>query len=115
MSGNSGSTPHIEDLKMGEYFTIALSAKGVVYSWGMNDKGQLGIGTEVPSLVPQQVQNLLPKSVQKIDCGLKHCLMTSFTSGTLFSTIDLRKGSSLTSSVSPGLLNQLRMWIPFSG
>jgi len=40
---------------MGEYFTVALSAKGVVYSWGMNDKGQLGIGTEVASLVPQQV------------------------------------------------------------
>lgn len=48
----NGSSPQIEELKMGEYFTIALSTKGVVYSWGMNDKGQLGIGTEVPSLIP---------------------------------------------------------------
>ena len=29
----------IEDLKMGESFSVALSNKGVVYTWGMNDKG----------------------------------------------------------------------------
>ena len=31
--------PVIIDLKMGEQFTVALSQKGYVYTWGMNDKG----------------------------------------------------------------------------
>ena len=42
----------IEDLKLGESFSIALSTKGMVYTWGMNDKGQLGIGNETPTLEP---------------------------------------------------------------
>lgn len=29
----------IEDIKMGEYFSIAMSVRGYVYTWGMNDKG----------------------------------------------------------------------------
>ena len=29
----------IEDLKLGECFSVALSNKGVVYTWGMNEKG----------------------------------------------------------------------------
>ena len=27
------------EIKMGEYFSIAMSARGYVYTWGMNDKG----------------------------------------------------------------------------
>ena len=37
----------IEDLKMGEYLSVALSTRGYVYSWGMNDKGQLGVGQDI--------------------------------------------------------------------
>jgi len=33
---------HIQDLKMGEGFSIALSKQGEVFAWGMNDQGQLG-------------------------------------------------------------------------
>lgn len=29
----------IEDLKLGESFSVALSKTGIVYTWGMNDKG----------------------------------------------------------------------------
>lgn len=35
--------PQIEDLHMGEYFSMAQSKRGYVYSWGSNDCGQLGI------------------------------------------------------------------------
>ena len=38
----------IEDIQMGEYFTIAMSMRGYVYTWGMNDKGQLGINSDIP-------------------------------------------------------------------
>jgi alpha-tubulin suppressor-like RCC1 family protein len=36
----------IEDLKLGEQFSMALSNKGQVFTWGFNDKGQLGFGHE---------------------------------------------------------------------
>ena len=29
----------IEDLKLGEQFSMALSSRGIVYTWGQNDKG----------------------------------------------------------------------------
>ena len=29
----------IDEIRMGEYFTIAMSTRGYVYTWGMNDKG----------------------------------------------------------------------------
>lgn len=64
---------------MGEYFTIAMSTRGYVYTWGMNDKGQLGINSDAPySFEPVAVSSAkgtLSKAVQKIDCGLKHCLV----------------------------------------
>ena len=39
----------------------------------MNDKGQLGIGNELPTLEPTLI-TAINKPVQKIECGLKHCL-----------------------------------------
>ena len=73
--------PVIKDIRMGEQFTIALSTRGYVYTWGMNDKGQLGLGNEVPTYEPVQLQCIGPSSkhlikpVTKIACGLKHCLV----------------------------------------
>ena len=76
---NSASSAQIEDIRMGEYFTMAMSTRGYVYTWGMNDKGQLGINSDVPySFEPVAVsssKSTLSKAVQKIDCGLKHCLV----------------------------------------
>ena len=64
---------------MGEYFTIAMSMRGYVYTWGMNDKGQLGINSDIPySFEPVAVsssKSTLSKAVQRIDCGLKHCIV----------------------------------------
>ena len=63
----------VEDLKLGDNFSIALSSKGNVYCWGSNDCGQLGIGIEQKfSFVPMQVSSL--SRVQKIASGLKHCI-----------------------------------------
>ena len=68
---------------MGEQFSIALSKRGYVYTWGMNDKGQLGIGNESPAYDPVRIPQIGPSSkhpikpIKKIDCGLKHCLVLS--------------------------------------
>lgn len=43
---------------MGEQFSIALSNKGIVYTWGQNDKGQLGLGSDVPTWEPSPVTSL---------------------------------------------------------
>lgn len=73
--------PVISDIKMGEQFTVALSTRGYVYTWGMNDKGQLGIGKESPAFEPIQVPQIGPSSkhaikpITKIMCGLKHVLV----------------------------------------
>ena len=52
----------ISDLKMGEQFTVALSMRGYVYTWGMNDKGQLGVGNDNPAYEPAQVPQFGPTS-----------------------------------------------------
>ena len=66
---------------MGEQFTLAISSRGYVYTWGMNDRGQLGVGHETPLFEPAQIPFIGPtakhtiKSATKIACGLKHCLI----------------------------------------
>lgn len=40
---------------MGEGFTLALTKQGELYSWGMNDKGQLGKEDLLPWIEPERV------------------------------------------------------------
>ena len=55
--------------------------RGYVYTWGMNERGQLGVGSESPTYEPVQIPQIGPtakhsiKAVTKIACGLKHCLV----------------------------------------
>ena len=64
---------------MGEQFTVALSSRGYIYAWGMNDQGQLGIGNENSMYEPTQLPSIGPKHqvrpVTKLGCGLKHVLV----------------------------------------
>jgi len=53
---------------------MALSNKGQVFTWGLNDKGQLGIGNEQSTYEPYLVSSLVGKVVSRIECGLKHCV-----------------------------------------
>lgn len=53
---------------------MALSSKGIVYTWGQNEKGQLGLGHENQVPDPTPVVSLV-KPVVKIACGLKHVLV----------------------------------------
>ncbi len=52
---------------------MALSNKGTIYTWGQNDKGQLGLGNEISTTDPQPITSINKQAI-KIDCGLKHCL-----------------------------------------
>jgi alpha-tubulin suppressor-like RCC1 family protein len=65
--------PQIEDLKLGDNFSMALSNKGNIYCWGSNDCGQLALPVEQKfSFIPIHVSSL--NGAQKISCGLKHCI-----------------------------------------
>lgn len=77
-SPDSGTRPKsrdavITDLKLGEVFSIALSSSGKVYTWGVNELGQLGNGDDQPTAEPALVASL-KDPVVKIGCGLKHCV-----------------------------------------
>jgi alpha-tubulin suppressor-like RCC1 family protein len=39
----------------GDCFTVALGSDGHLYTWGANDKGQLGDGTTTPHLTPHEI------------------------------------------------------------
>ena len=55
---------------------MALSKQGIVFTWGINDFGQLGHGNEINCYEPQPVK-ALNRPIWRIDCGLKHCLALS--------------------------------------
>jgi hypothetical protein len=62
----------IDDLKLGNSFSVALSKKGEVFTWGSNDKGQLGLGDQLPRTQPEQVR--FQSSIVQISVGLQHCI-----------------------------------------
>ena len=66
---SSGSS-NIISVSCGEYFTMALTRNGTLYSWGYNESGQLGLGNYHNQNSPHQIS--LQESIVKISCGLRH-------------------------------------------
>ena len=64
----------------GTYFGIALSSDGTLYTWGRNDKGQLGNGTTTDSTVPVSVSETKFKDAA---AGSGHVAAVS-TNGTVY-------------------------------
>jgi alpha-tubulin suppressor-like RCC1 family protein len=58
-------------IRLGDYFTVALTKDGEVYSWGSNSKGQLGDASEEKTrFTPTLVKALLGKKVIAIAAGI---------------------------------------------
>ncbi|MCD5348388.1 hypothetical protein [Agromyces sp. S2-1-8] len=49
-------------LDAGETYSLGWTADGRLYSWGANDRGQLGLGDDAPRTVPTQV--IMPEGAQ---------------------------------------------------
>jgi len=74
-----GSVP---DIKAGNNFTVALKKDGTVWSYGKNDLGQLGDGTNLVSNLPKKIENL--GNIDKIATGYNHSLCLN-SNGEVFS------------------------------
>eukprot|EP01124_Arcella_intermedia_P016334 TRINITY_DN22922_c0_g2_i1.p1 TRINITY_DN22922_c0_g2~~TRINITY_DN22922_c0_g2_i1.p1 ORF type:complete len:591 (-),score=110.94 TRINITY_DN22922_c0_g2_i1:547-2163(-) len=55
--------------------SLALSSEGVLYSWGLNDSGQLGLGNRESSSTPLIVKGM--KNVSSVACGRNHTLVVT--------------------------------------
>jgi alpha-tubulin suppressor-like RCC1 family protein len=64
---------NIVKIACGEYFAMALSDKGAVYSWGIGNNGQLGHANKSDVKVPKQI-NISDKIID-ISCGDMHSML----------------------------------------
>jgi alpha-tubulin suppressor-like RCC1 family protein len=67
----------ITQVAAGYYHSIALASNGAVYTWGYNDSGQLGDGSNTSSNVPVEVYTsgvLSGKTITQVAVGFNHCI-----------------------------------------
>ena len=64
----------IKEICCGHSHTMALNIHGQVYSWGLNESCQLGLGPEAPKIVRRPILNPYLQSVNKLSAGNEHSL-----------------------------------------
>ncbi|KAH3762133.1 sel1 repeat family protein [Pelomyxa schiedti] len=65
----------IDIVACGEQFIIATSQDKMTFSWGINGKGQLGLGSTSTSFsTPQEITALFGVSISAISCGTAHTI-----------------------------------------
>ena len=67
----------IKHLACGYYHTCAITVEEIVYTFGRNDYGQLGLGHQNNSRTPSQVTLLDDQSIIDITCGCYHSVALS--------------------------------------
>ena len=70
--------PNVVEVRCGTYHTLLLTKEGDVYSFGMGDTGQLGLGNcmrqvSIPTII-EEIPN-----IKKIDCGIYHSILMDFS------------------------------------
>jgi RCC1 and BTB domain-containing protein len=61
---------NIKSIVCGNYHSLVLYDNGIVYGWGFNGFGQLGLGTNDDQLKPIKIL----ENIKQIDCGYNHTL-----------------------------------------
>lgn len=59
----------VKDIDAGGFFGAAVDVYGVVWTWGSNDNGELGVGDYEPRTSPFPVKALQGKIVRAVSCG----------------------------------------------
>jgi len=79
---NNQAVSGASQIAAGDRHSLAILSDGSVWSWGLNDHGQLGDGTTASRLVPVQVQGL-PGPAVAVAAGANHSLAL-MSDGTLW-------------------------------
>lgn len=90
----------VKTVACGDSFSLALTERGEVYSWGIGQNGSLGLGdTVLESAKPKKVEFMYPRmtvfmdnrpsminrvNIIAVECGQSHCLALTDT-GSIFS------------------------------
>jgi alpha-tubulin suppressor-like RCC1 family protein len=64
----------VADISLGGGFGAAVDVNGLVWSWGSNAAGELGIGDYEPRSSPFPIVALQGKTVTSISCGGSYCM-----------------------------------------
>ena len=59
----------MQEVSLGGSQGAALDSKGLIWSWGTNRSGELGVGDNDPRVHPYPILTLKGKSVTKLSCG----------------------------------------------
>ena len=59
----------VKDIAIGKSFSAALDVKGMLWCWGMNKNGELGVGDSESRINPYPVSHLQSKIITSIACG----------------------------------------------
>ena len=73
----------VKSVCAGPMHSVAITAEGVLWSWGMNDEGQLGHGDEERRLLPTAVGSIAQLKVKQIAVGLS-CTLIIDTDGLIW-------------------------------
>eukprot|EP00898_Chlorokybus_atmophyticus_P004696 jgi/Chlat1/5227/Chrsp33S05078 len=78
----------ISNIVCGDCHCMALTPSGVVYSWGRNQNGQLGIGNTMDQATPTIIPYFKDKPVAFMGCGAEHSVAAD-TSGKVYGNLGL--------------------------
>ena len=70
--------PKIQQIACGWSFTVCIDMEGFVWSFGQNNRGQLGTGNTTNFNIPQKIENIPP--VHSVSCGISHTLIITIDS-----------------------------------
>ena len=97
------SLKNIEFISCGTHHTVCKSYTNEFYSWGENDHGQLGIGSNKNVYSPVKCENW-PENITDVKCGGSHTLVLT-SIGTVYSCGNNEKGQLGRASTDCSVLN----------
>jgi X-linked retinitis pigmentosa GTPase regulator len=63
-----------KNIGIGGSYGIAIDSNEIVYAWGSNSNGELGLGDYDPRITPTSIQALKNKTIKSISCGGSYLL-----------------------------------------
>lgn len=66
-----------QEVEIGGFFGAAIDNKGLVWTWGSNTSGELGVGDYQPRIAPFPNVALEDKRVRKLSCGGSYVIALS--------------------------------------